>query len=88
MTADVALTEARLKLALRRYERVKIVLLVIILVIVSASGAYLIGVARQNHRSLTILECAVAHSTSIDDAGNPRSTAATRVAFDECVKRH
>lgn len=87
-SVDPVRTEARLGRALRRYERAKVALLVVILVIVSVSGAYLIGVARQNRRSLTILECAVARSTSFDESGHARSAADARVAFERCVKRH
>ncbi len=78
------LTELKLAKANRRYERARTAISVLILVIVTASGAYLIGIARSNKTSLSILRCAV--SVEVQRSGAPGS-AAQRTAFDACVKR-
>lgn len=83
---DAPDVELRLALSLRRYERVKLCLLVVVLCIDIAIGAYLIGLGRGNHESLVILRCAVDRSTQVDNHGNVRTPAESRDAFDRCVQ--
>ena len=81
------ISELRLGLWLRRYERVKLTLLVIVLGLNLAIGGYLIGIARSNEDSLTILRCAVAKEVRTQPNGKPTTPEQASVAFDACVKR-
>ncbi len=89
------LSELRLGMALRRYERVKLTLLVLIVALNFAAIGYLIGITSSNRvtlsrtsQSLVILRCAVAKSTSTGPDGKPLSPPDQRKAFDACVKRN
>lgn len=83
---NAPLSELRVASIVRRYERVKLSLMVIVLCLNIAIGSYLIGVGKSNHESLVILKCAVAKTTTVDAHGKPRTPEAARVAFDACVK--
>ncbi len=90
------LTELKLGAALRRYERVKLGIMVAVLIIVSTSTAYLIGLTQttkeigvDNRSSLVLLSCAFSPEVQAAAGPDPKNpdTAAQRKVFDACVKR-
>lgn len=98
---NAPLSELRVASAVRLYERIKLGLVVLVLVVDIAIGVYLIAIgvdlvalARTNQetlvtdqQSLTILRCAVDRSVQVDPHGHRRSQDQQRVVFDACVKR-
>lgn len=93
MATNAPLVELRLASAIRRYERIKVALTAVVLLLVLVGNALLLGAASSNHsllanqhESLVILRCAVARTTQVDETGQPRSSDAVREAFDKCVK--
>lgn len=83
--------ELALARGLRSYERVKLVLLVLVLILVTVSDLYVVGLvhsghalSKQNHQSLVILQCAVANGENND---KPLTPAAERAKFERCVAR-
>lgn len=86
--------ELRLALALRRYERIKLTLLVIAVVLATLSDIYVVGLvhsgrklSKDNHASLVILRCVVDPTVQTDAHGHRRTNEDTRRAFNACVAR-
>lgn len=87
VTTNAPLSELKLAVALRRFERLKLALLILIFLVVTTSSGYLIGIAQTNQRTLdkstetlTILRCAIASDPAATDAER-------RAAFDTCVRK-
>jgi len=83
------MTELKFGAAVMRYERVKMAMLTVVLIVNLALGTLLLNVASDtktssdaNKRSLVILSCAV--SREVQAAGDPNSPE-QRAAFDACV---
>lgn len=81
------LVELKVAAALRIYERIKLALMITTLMVVTVSGAYLIGLANNNKESLTILRCAVSKEVRNKPNGDNTTDAEARTAFDRCVRR-
>lgn len=88
------LSELRLGYDLRRYERVKLALLVIVLAINLAIGGYLVNLAQTNKttlekssQALGILRCAVAKEVRAKPNGQPLTQKEAQAAFDVCIQR-
>lgn len=89
---NAPLSELALGYALRRYERVKLTLLVVVLGILLAMGTYLTSIANANRtdlrngtETLQILRCAVDPLVQVDEHGKPRTPEEARKAFNRCV---
>lgn len=89
---NAPLSELRVASALRLYERIKLVMVALTLVILMGMGVYLIGIARDNKttlrngtETLSILRCAVDPAISFDKDGNPRTPTEARKMFDRCL---
>jgi hypothetical protein len=90
--ASAPLSELRLGHALRRYERLKLALLIIVLVLNLAMGTYLIAIARNNRatlqtaeQSLVILRCTTDRDALIAANGKPRTQAAAQAQLTKCI---
>lgn len=91
---DKNAVEWRLAVAHHRYERFKLLIVSLTLVVLVLMGGYLIGVGAENHRlgvenhqALVILRCAVSNEVAVDEHGTPRDDRGKREAYEACVKR-
>jgi len=89
---NAPLSELRVAKAVRRYERFKVTLMMLVLLIDIVIGLYLVGIAhstqgigRSNQESLKILRCAVSKTVQVDEHGKPRTPEGARQAFNKCV---
>jgi hypothetical protein len=92
MDTNAPMAELMLGAALRRYERVKLTLLVIVLCLNIGIGSYLIGISNATKRSstdtaagLVILRCAVAKDVRTKPDGTPRTATDSSARFDACL---
>lgn len=95
ITTNAPLSEMRVAKAVRTYERIKLAMLAVVLVLSIASTSYLISLATTNKKTLdngtqtlVILRCAVDPLTSQDEHGVDRTDAESRKAFTRCVAAH
>lgn len=89
---NAPLAELRVAAASRLYERVKLTMLAVVLVLAASSNVYLINIATSNKttldngtETLRIVRCVVDPAVSTNSDGSRKTEDETRKAFNRCV---
>lgn len=90
---DAQLAEWKLATQHQLYERVKLVLMTVVLILNLTIGGLILQQSAQNgktldstHETLNILRCAVARDVRNHPDGTPRSSKEAQARFEACVK--